>query len=335
MYEDSWSGKDFYGTLGVSKTADMAEIKKAYRKAARKYHPDTNSEPGAEDKFKDASVAYEVLSDESKRKSYDSGPGLGGLGGFDFSNFDFSNFGTATEGGEGPSYEDFKTTKMPSFSDMFSGDEFKDLRDTLSRTGFKGFDGESDSMDADVREESLGARAQARMGNLGESLNGMFQTAKTSVQDRINNATPKEAVQAVDVTFTEAADGTVKTVETPTGDVEVRIPAGIKDGQKLRANGTMFSVTVGADKVFSREGNNLVVNLPVSLLEAVEGGVKKMTLPGHGGVAFRLKPGCSNTASLLRGKGFNGGDAIIKPFIKLPDAMNESHLAAAYAFNKA
>ena len=103
--------KDYYGILGVDKKASQEEIKKAYRKLAKKYHPDAN--PGnkeAEEKFKDISEAYEVLGDEEKRKQYDTlGSGFNFQGGFDFdpSQFGFDNFNYDFSGSGSGGYSDF------------------------------------------------------------------------------------------------------------------------------------------------------------------------------------------------------------------------------------
>ena len=101
--------RDYYEVLGVSKNATEAEIKSAFRKLAKKYHPDVSKEPDAAEKFKEAQEAYAVLSDENKRKQYDQfghaafeGAGAGGMGGFDFSDVDFSDiFGDLFGGGFG------------------------------------------------------------------------------------------------------------------------------------------------------------------------------------------------------------------------------------------
>src|SRR3954451_14744603 len=122
--------KDYYKTLGVAKDAKADDIKKAYRRLARKFHPDVNpNDKAAEDKFKDLQEAYDVLSDEKKRKVFDrfgyyadnldpdspfgasAGAAPGGQGGFDFSGFDFSSAGTS---GSGSSFRDI-------FSDLFGG----------------------------------------------------------------------------------------------------------------------------------------------------------------------------------------------------------------------
>lgn len=301
MYQTSWSGTDFYQTLGVSRDADEVTIKKAYRAKARKLHPDTNSAPNAEEQFKKVAEAYSVLSDESKRKSYDSGQVFGGFGD---STFDYSGL-----------FDD-----MGNFSSSPKSSGTEDIDELLARLNDFSF-GSSKDKSPSTENGSQG----------GSRFRDIFDSAKTSLKDRVGLA--DEAT--VEVTFEEAAEGTVKEATFKDGTTKrVTLPAGVKDGDKIRVqnDSKVAKVSVKPHKRFSRTNDDLVVSLPISLRTAIQGGVQRLTLPTAGSVAFRLPKNCANRTLKLAGKGFGGGDALIQPFIELPDTLNEEQIKVADLF---
>lgn len=315
MYQDSWNGTDFYETLGIKKDADDVQIKKAYRSMARKFHPDTNQDPGAETQFKKVAEAYSVLSDKNKRKSYDSGPqvawDLGGFGGTD--SFDFSKF-FDKDGNFSSS-----TTSMDS-----------DIDDLLGRLNNYGFG----SAKSEQKHSTPASDETDDGGGFGARFRDMFDSAKTSLKDRVGLSEDFE----VELTFEESVEGVTKDVTLSDGVLRtIRIPAGVKDGQKIRLpnESRIINVAVKPHKRFSRIGDDLVVSLPVSLLTAIQGGVQRVVLPTAGKVSFRLPSNCANRTLKLPGKGFNGANALIQPFIELPSSLNENHVKAAEMFETA
>ena len=293
-----------YTLLGVSKTASQDEIKQAYRKLARKMHPDMNpNDPKAEDKFKEISSAYDILSDPDKRRRFDSGEidesgkerpgyGYGSYGGGNpfngagngFSGFNF-DFGTAgqTRGGRKRSGFDF-------FSDMFGGatDGGEDIFSNMRRRSSRKAQGENVNYD-------------------------------------------------LTVSFLDAALGKEKEISLPNGKVlNVKIPAGTADKTILRlkgqgaagmaggANGdALIRVLVQPHPYFTRVDNDILLDVPVSLKEAVLGG--KVTIPTLEGKVALTVPANSNSGSVLRlrGKGVKSGgktgDLLVKLYIVLPE----------------
>jgi molecular chaperone DnaJ len=279
MTGQDWLEKDFYKTLGVDKSADETAIKKAYRKLARKLHPDANpGDAAAEERFKEVSEAYAVLSDAEQRKQYDSiramagggarfaaGPGgAGGAGGFE------DLFSGMFSGGGGARVR---------YSTGGGGGDF-DLSDILGSFGggggFSGFSG-------------FGGSAGPRRG---------------------------EDLQAsLTLPFKEAAAGSTKTLTVDGQSMTVRIPAGVKDGGRIKLAGKgrpspnggtpgdlIITVSVAPHPVFSLEGNNLRVTVPVSFAEAALGArVEVPTLDG-GTVTVKV-PGGTPTGRTLRAKG--------------------------------
>lgn len=285
--------KDYYQLLGVDKNASEKEIKSAYRKLARKYHPDVNAnDKAAEEKFKDISEAYEVLSDSEKRekynrfgdqwKAYSQGGGApGGQGGYPggFGGFPGGGGGYRVEyGGPGGG-------EAPDLSDLFA-----------SLFGDSAFGGQG------------GGRRTG--GNPFGGMNG----------GGFRNAAPPprkgdDAEAPITITLEEAFRGGERalTLQTPSGNrrVDVKIPAGVRDGQKIRlagqgspgpaGSGDLFLVVkVGTDSLFERKADDLYVDVPVSYLDAalggkasvptMEGSRLSMTIPGgtQTGQSFRL-----------------------------------------------
>lgn len=302
MASENWITDDFYKTLGVSEDASESDIKKAYRKLSRKYHPDLNpDDKQAEKKFKEISEAYDVLSDKKQREEYDQirRYGASGMGGF----------GAGAGGfGGGNGYTTFTTGGG-------AGINIDDLLGGL----FGGSAGGS-------RRRSAGFTS-ADFGGMGSGMGrGGFGGAQ--------HAAPEESTTSTRITLAQAYTGANVTVFLPDGShTEARIPAGIKDGQKVRLrgkglHGTDLKVTVRVsdDSVYSREGNNLIMRAPVTLAEAVDGAVIEVPLPDNTTVKLRLAPGQVGRRLRAKGRGFKAkggdGDLMVIPEIVLPTKLS-------------
>ena len=288
--------KDLYQVLGVSKTASEAEIKSAYRKLARKYHPDLNKDDaGAAEKFKEVSNAYDIIGNAEKRKKYDNneidaegkptgfGAGFGSSGTYD---------GNPFGGGFRASGNGFGGSEGFDFSSIFGEDIFSQF------TG-----------------RAQGGRSAGRKG-----------------QDVSYN---------MYVDFLEAARGIEKQVNLGGKSVNVKIPAGMQNGQTLRLKGlgnaglnggaagdALITVNVEEHPYFKNEGLNILLDLPISVVEAIKGA--KITVPTiRGKVAVTIPPYSSSGEKLrLKGQGMKSktaqGDEIINLQIMLPKNKNNS-----------
>lgn len=275
--------QDYYATLGVSKTASEAEIKKAFRKLARQYHPDVN--PGdktAEAKFKAINEANEVLSDPTKRKKYDE------LG----ANWRAYEQGGPPPGGPGPEFRGqrrSRTVTPEEMRDMFGGagggeDPFSDFFHTFFGGGF--------GATADPR--TAGRSTRAYRG--------------------------RDIEQPLDVTLEEAFLGTTRRLQTDLAGkprvVEVRIPAGIRENSRIKVAGEgerapngegqpgdLFLVArIAPHPRFDRRGNDLYVRVPVPVTTAVLGG--EATVPTLSGSVLRLRiPELTLNGRVFRMKG--------------------------------
>ncbi len=272
--------RDYYEVLGVARGASDEEIRGAYRKLARTYHPDVNKEPGAEDRFKEISEAYEVLRDPEKRERYDR-LGANWKAGEDVSGAEgFGGFGQG-QGGQG------------GFASGRGG--FGDVRMEFEGDGF-----------SDFFESLFGGRA-AGGGRRGAGFEGF------AVRGGDHEAT-------LEVSLEEAARGGRRKISLGDGrDYEVEIPAGVRDGQRIRLAGEggrgsgngpagdlFLRVRVKPDRRFRREGNDLFVELPVAPWEAALGAtVEVQTLNGIARV--KVPSGSSSGRRLrLRGEGMPG-----------------------------
>ncbi len=291
--------RDYYEVLGVNKSATDAEIKKAYRKLAKKYHPDMNKDdPRAEELFKEVTEAYEVLSDKEKRKLYDQfghaafeegagqggaygaggqgfGGGAGGFGGFGGQGFrggfggegGFGNGSFHFEGNPGDGYQEY----------YYTGDNLDDIFD-----GFFGGAGKK-------------SRSRSRDG--------------------------EDVLAKVEVSFEEAALGADKVIRfrTPDGreqSLQVHIPAGIDSGQKIRLKGKgmpgqngggagslLLEVTVQSKPGFERKGMDIYTTVEIPFETAVLGG-ETIVPTLNGRVSCKIKEGTqSGTKIRLKGKG--------------------------------
>lgn len=317
MASENWLTDDFYKTLGVSEDASESDIKKAYRKLSRKYHPDLNpDDKQAEKKFKEISEAYDVLSDKEQREEYDqirrygaSGMGAGGFGGGGFS-------------GGYPGAD--------AFGGFRGGTSANINIDDLLGGLFGGSTGGS------RRRRSAGFTS-ADFGGMG-GMGGGFGGAQ--------HAAPEESTTSTRITLAQAYTGANVTVFLPDGShTEARIPAGIKDGQKVRLRGKglhgadlKVTVRVSDDSVYSREGNNLIMRAPVTLAEAVDGAVIEVPLPDNTTVKLRLAPGQVGRRLRAKGRGFKGkngkGDLLVIPEVVLPTKLSDEAQKAFEEFVK-
>ncbi|MGO2541124.1 MAG: DnaJ C-terminal domain-containing protein [Specibacter sp.] len=311
MASQDWVEKDFYKILGVSKDASDADIKKAYRKLARKYHPDTNSgDPKAEKTFKDVSEAYSVLSSKEDREQYDAIRAMGG-------GARFSAGGSGHNGGGGGGFEDV-------FGDLFGGGGRGAPR------GNPGFGGSG------LPPEF----ADLFGGGGGGGGFGGFQPTPTKGADR---------TASTSISFAGSINGTKIGLREPNGEViDVRIPAGIKDGQKVRVKGRgqsgaagpgdlMVTVKVKPHDFFVRDGNNIRVHVPVAFHEAALGAdISVPTLTGET-VRVRVPAGTPSGRTLrVKGAGVKSkkgdGDLLVTIDVAVPQKLNKEAEEAVRAF---
>jgi molecular chaperone DnaJ len=285
-----WLEKDYYRVLGVEKTATAKELSKAYRTLARKYHPDTNpGDKASEDRFKEVSAAYEVVGDEATRKKYDEFRRLGG-------------------GGGGGGYGGFGQRGPQNVGDL------GDLSDLLG--GLFG-----------------GGRASGSSGRGGFGFGPM---PGTDLQAQLTLA------------FEEAVKGVTKTVRLNSDalsspmEVTVRIPAGVRNGQRIRVPGKgapssdggdpgdlLVAITITPHDVFDRDGNNLLVDVPITYAEAVLGADVKVPTISGGTVTVRVPPGtASGKVMRVRGRGVKSssqaGDLLVTVSVHVPTDPNDA-----------
>jgi len=300
--------KDYYKTLGVEKTATTEQIKKAYRKLARQYHPDVNpNDATAEQKFKEVNEANEVLSDADKRQKYDQlgadyaryqqagagrGPGQG-AGGFDWSQYaqgggqgGFGGFGGRQYGESGEDFSDF-------FSSLFGG-----------------------------------------MGGAGGG-RGSRPGAGQDYQAEL------------ELTLQEAYEGGPRTITVNGKNLRLTIHPGVTDGQTIRlrdqggpgrnggpSGSLLITLRILPDARYVRNGDDLTQDVPVPLYRALLGGEQTVDTLG-GPVKIKLKPETANGSRLrLRGKGFpvyrkdgQHGDLYLRLNVQLPTNLTEEERA--------
>ena len=290
--------KNLYNILGVSRSASESEIKSAYRKLARKYHPDLNKDDKtAAEKFKEISCAYDILGDKEKRKKYDNNEidADGKPTGFG------AGFGRGSNPFEQGSSSGFYGNSNPfggsggfDFSSIFGDDILNQFTSGNNRRGF-GF---------------------------GENQKG------------------QDISYTMDVNFLDAAKGTEQKVVLNNKNINVKIPAGTQDGQTLRLKGlggqspiggqngdVLITIKVNPHTYFKSEGLNVLLDLPISMKEAILGA--KITVPTiNGKVKVTIPPYSSSGEKLrLKGKGIvtdkAQGDEIITLKIMAPKNSNK------------
>lgn len=322
MTGQDWLEKDFYKILGVTKDADEAEIKKAYRKLARKWHPDQNpGDTAAEAKFKEVGEAYSVLSDPEQRQQYDAIRAMGG-GGARF---------TAGPGGAGGGFEDV-------FSQMFGGGGGQ----SRAQYSFGGNGGEGLE---DILGGMFGGAGGQRSSTGGRGGAFGFGQPPATRGDDVTASTT--------LTFRQAAEGTQVSFQVGGKTVNARIPAGVTDGKKIRIAGkgypgqgggpagdVIVTVHVEPHPVFSLDKGRLKVTVPVTFAEAALGTqVEVPTLDGST-VKVKVPAGTPNGRTLrVRGKGIKttkgSNDLLVEVSVQVPQKLNKEAKAALEAFAEA
>jgi molecular chaperone DnaJ len=356
------AARDYYETLGVKRNASESEIKKAYRRLARKYHPDVN--PGdkqAEEKFKQIQAAYDVLSDAEKRKVYDRfgfyregqpGPDPsaqpGGPSGFSDIDFDFSGGGAGAGGGR--SFTDI-------FSDLLGGRWGRAASEAAAPEGGRDLEYHItipflDAINGTEAKISLGRREVCqRCGGSGSvsgartrtcpTCGGRGQVQRTHGAMRFSSSCPQcggsGRVKVGDCPVCGGA-GTVQKAES----LNVRIPAGVNDGSRVRVSakgdagerggppGDLYLVVhVRPHHLFEREGANIVCKVPLTVTEAALGA--KIEVPTIDGKALLKIPAGTQSGQKfrLRGRGAPSlkggprGDEIVEVHVVLPQVRDE------------
>ncbi len=337
--------KDYYEILGLKKGAADAEIKSAYRKLARKYHPDVNKTKEAESKFKDINEAYEVLGDKEKRGRYDSlGSNWQGGAQFDpnqFSNmgFDFSQAFSDQSGRGGAQYNDF--SGMGGFSDFFKG-LFGDFAGQYSS-------GNQSDPYAQYSRRSAGSRHRAH-GQEAESTAALdiTQDLKLSVSDLMKDGSISVNFKNLEKCTSCKGPGSMCPNCSGTGFVntnrslKVKIPKEVKEGQKIRLKGEGKTDNYGRkgdlylkisfyDRNYEICGTDLTKDIDLSPTEAVLGTSKEVTTP-HGKITVKIPPksNCGKTMRLkelgLPKKAGGFGNLNLKMNIVIPHDLTDEEV---------
>ena len=321
--------KDYYEILGVDKSATDTEIKSAFRKLAKKYHPDLNKDDKeAEAKFKEAQEAYAVLGDEDKRKRYDqfghagvnssSGGfnGFGGAAGFDASDFDFGDIFDNIFGG---GFSDFTSSSRSSSRRSSRG---SDLLMRLNLTFKEAVYGCEKDLDIDVVEDCSDCNGK---GGHGEETcskchgSGTITSEQHTILGSFLSKTTCPECSGTGKTFKEVCKycrgkGKIKVNKT----ITVTVPAGIDTGERLRIsgkgnvgtnggeNGDLYlEFMVREDKMFKREGSDIYIEVPITITEAILG-CKKDIPTLYGNVKLSIPSGSeSGDKQRIRGKGID------------------------------
>ena len=302
--------KDYYETLGVKREATDAEIKSAYRKLARKYHPDVNKTKEAEDKFKEINEAYEVLGDKQKRQRYDS-LGSNWQGGADYTpppGFENFNFG----GGQGYQQFNFNGQDMGGFSDFFSslfGDMMGGAAAGGARGGFSGFDfGDMGAQQTYTRRPRQKASQKSEDLDVTKTLNVTAQDLFSDKPITVKFNDMRKCTQCRGGGgYCSACGGTGIINENKS--LKVKLPKEVKEGQKVRLKGEgkvdaygqkgdLYLVITPKDSVYEINGSDLTKDVEITPYEAVLG-CKKEIETLHGNIGIKI-PAKTSSGKMLR-----------------------------------
>lgn len=360
-----WVGKDFYKVLGVSKDASQDEIKKAYRRLARDNHPDSN--PGDEakhEKFKAVAEAYDVVGEPDKRKKYDEvrsvygsgGMGAGGMGAGGLGDLFGDRVRTGGSGGFGDLFGDL-------FGGGRRGQQTRPRRgNDVETTATIGFQEAIDGVTISLRLTSesacqtcsgTGGKPGTRphvcthcegAGYVVSSVGGAFSMNETCPVCGGRQLVYDQACP------TCGGSGRGQSSRS----IQARIPAGVRDGQRIRLKGKgapgenggpagdlFVTVKVGKHRHFGRSGDNLTLEVPISFDEAALGGEVKIPTLGGAPVTLKIPPGTpSGRTFRVRGKGAprrdgTRGDLLATVQVHVPAALDEATRGAVEAYRAA
>ena len=338
--------RDYYEVLGVSRDASQADIKSAFRRLAKKYHPDVSKEPDAEEKFKEAQEAYAVLSDEQRRSQYDQfghaafdnngGAGAGGFSGFDFSDFDFGDiFDNIFGGGFGFSSGRGRTRATR------GSDRLMRMRLSFEEAIY----GCSKDLTLDVNEEC--SECDGKGGFNEETCpkchgSGTITSEQRTILGAFMTKTTCPTCGGLGKSYKEtcrkcSGRGYTRTRKT----ISVNVPSGIDTGNRLRISGKGEAGTNGGPagdlylefvvddhKFYKRDEDDIYIELPLTITEAILG-CKKEIPTIHGNVTLTIPAGSDNLDKhRLRGKGIENkttrrtGDMYVILKVKTPKKLS-------------
>lgn len=355
--------KDYYEILGVSKTATDDELKKAYRKLAKKYHPDANpnNKEEAEKKFKEVNEAYEVLSDSKKRKMYDQ-----------FGTIDPQGFGGAGGPfGGGNGYYSYTGSSWDDFGDLgdifssFFGGGFGSQRSSRKNNGPRKGDDLNYNMDISFEESFLGIEKEivisrkencskchgtgskpgsspVRCATCGGT--GQVRQMQNTILGQVQTTRTCSDCHGTGEIITSPCDscggkGTVR--KNP--KVKVKIPAGIGDnqtvvlrgqgnpGQKGGPNGDLYiTLRIRNNTIYKREGNNVVCNIPITITQATLGAELNIPMVDGSNEKYKIPEATqTGTQFVIKGKGFKSisstvsGNFIFKVIVQTPKKLTK------------
>ena len=309
--------QDLYDILGVDEDASKQEIKKAYRKLAREYHPDRNpDDPNAEETFKKIQKAYSILSDEEKRQQYDAQRRFGGGGGFGDPNGGRGSWG---QGAGGPEIR----FEQGNFDDVFGG-----------RGGL-----------GDIFESFFGGRGGGGGATRGQDPFGQQRGGRQRGRGRQRRRSRQPSGQDVETTlrlsFEEALQGGRKQVELPTGEsIRLKSPQGVRDGTKIRLRGRgqagptgergdlYVTFDVGNHPRFRRKGDDILLTESIDAFEAMFGTERRIPTPYGQRVKVTIPAGTQPGEKLrLRGQGVKTddgpGDLYVEVDVDVPTDLTD------------
>lgn len=289
--------QDYYKTLGVKRDASQDDIQRAYRKLARKYHPDMNKDADAAEKFKQVGEAYEVLKDPEKRKRYD------------------------TLGADWKAGQQFRPP--PGWEGQFRGG---------GNGG--GFELHTGGQFSDFFEAMFGQMAGAHGGGRASNFEDLFGGAHRGHQSHAGHRAAPMQEASISITLDDAFHGSTRRLDLqgPSGrkTIEVKIPKGTTDGAKIRlaGEGLILKINITPHPRFTLDGRDLTTDLTLAPWQAALGGkVDVVTLDGT--VSLNIPPGTSSGQKLrLKGKGLPNpkgaaGDLFVRLMIAVPKQLSE------------